>query len=95
MNSAQATAPSSSLPNLADLVTEPSWQSLVAQEASKQYWHGLEAFVQQEWQRARVFPEKQHIFRALNSVPVQDVKVVILGQVHLYRTFNPGLQRRH
>ena len=70
-------------PSLASLVSEPTWQPLVAQEASKQYWQALEDFVQREWQRVKVYPDKQHIFRALNSVPLDQVKVVILGQVRL------------
>lgn len=37
----------------------------------------------QQWASARVFPKQEHVFRALNAVPVADVRVVILGQVCL------------
>jgi uracil DNA glycosylase len=62
-------------------VTEPSWSPLVDAEASKSYWKKLETFVQQQWQTVKVFPSKQNIFRSINTVPFDAVRVVILGQV--------------
>jgi hypothetical protein len=68
-------------PKLASLITEASWQQLLQQESSKQYWKCLEAFVQSEWSTKRVFPGQGNTFRAFNSVPLHKVRVVILGQV--------------
>lgn len=69
------------LPRLGDLLTEPSWRALLEGEMGGGYFQDLEAFVRGEWAGGQlVFPLKDCIFRALNSVPVGRVKVVILGQ---------------
>ncbi|GAB4820528.1 hypothetical protein N2152v2_007574 [Parachlorella kessleri] len=72
---------SGTLPALRDLVIEDSWRQLLASEFDKPYFADLERFVQGEWHgKAMVFPPKDAIFRAFNSCPVDQVKVVILGQ---------------
>jgi uracil-DNA glycosylase len=40
----------------------------------------LNAFLQQEWQTAQVFPPKAAIFRALQLTPRNNVRAVIVGQ---------------
>lgn len=70
-----------SIPLLADLLVEPTWRSLLEDQLTKSYFRNLETFVQGEWSSGKlVFPPKDSIFRALNSVPVDKVRVVILGQ---------------
>lgn len=66
---------------LASLLTEASWQPLLNAEAQKSYWKALQVFVDAERQSKQVFPPPEHTFRALNSVPLCEVRVVILGQV--------------
>ena len=66
---------------LASLITEASWQPLVQRQSAQPYWKRLEQFVQQQWQQRKVFPPRELTFRALNSVPLDSVRVVILGQV--------------
>lgn len=59
---------------------EDSWKNLLQSEFDKPYFEQLTDFVKQEYQTKTVFPEPQNIFRAFDLVPVDKVKVVIIGQ---------------
>lgn len=59
---------------------EKSWKKLLAAEFEKPYFRDLAEFVRQEYLNATVYPPPKFIFNALDSVPVDKVKVVILGQ---------------
>jgi hypothetical protein len=70
-----------SVPALADLLIDPSWKGALGEEMNKPYFKALERFVQSAWNSSMVFPPKDCVFRAYNAVPLDQVKVVILGQV--------------
>jgi len=59
---------------------ENSWRELLKDEFDKPYFLELTNFVKQEYQKGKVFPPGKYIFNALDSLPVDKVKVVILGQ---------------
>lgn len=59
---------------------EKSWKKLLAPEFEKPYFQELAKFVRSEYQNTTVYPPPKFIFNALDSVPVNKVKVVILGQ---------------
>jgi uracil-DNA glycosylase len=59
---------------------ENSWKELLKEEFSKTYFLELTKNVREEYLSKTVYPAPKNIFRALDSVPVNDVKVVILGQ---------------
>lgn len=60
---------------------EPSWLNLLRQEFQKSYMQDLKSFLQQERaQNQLVYPPNSLVFNALNSLPFEQVKVVILGQ---------------
>lgn len=59
---------------------EPSWKDLLKEEFDKKYFKDLTDFVREEYKTKTVYPPAKFIFRALDSVPVDKVKVVILGQ---------------
>jgi glycine oxidase len=60
---------------------ENSWLALLQEEFDKPYMQQLRAFLQQEKAAGQtVFPPGGLMFNALNSTPVEQVKVVILGQ---------------
>lgn len=59
---------------------ESSWKKLLEQEFTKPYFKKLSEFVHQEYQNGTVYPPPKFIFNALDSLPVDKVKVVILGQ---------------
>lgn len=59
---------------------EPSWKKLLQPEFEKPYFVELTKFVRSEYQNKTVYPPAKYIFAALDSLPVDNVKVVILGQ---------------
>ena len=59
---------------------EPSWKELLKYEFDKPYFVELTKFVKTEYQNNTVYPPPKFIFNALDSLPVDKVKVVILGQ---------------
>lgn len=60
---------------------EPSWEKELTQEFEKPYFQGLVRFIKQEIQAGKqLFPAGKDIFRAFELTPIQQVKVVILGQ---------------
>ena len=59
---------------------ENSWRELLKEEFDKPYFLELTSFVKQEYQKGKVFPPGKYIFNALDSLPVDKVKVIILGQ---------------
>lgn len=59
---------------------EKTWKKLLAGEFEKPYFKELAEFVRSEYKSATVYPPPRFIFNALDSVPVDKVKVVILGQ---------------
>jgi uracil-DNA glycosylase len=44
------------------------------------YWQDVVSFLESEYSQQVCFPEKKNIFKALELTPVDDVRVVILGQ---------------
>lgn len=56
------------------------WKALLAEEFEKPYFLELTKRVRTEYQTQTVFPHPKHIFRALELVPPEAVRVVILGQ---------------
>ncbi|MEC4114584.1 uracil-DNA glycosylase [Myroides pelagicus] len=56
------------------------WKEILAEEFIQPYYKSLEAFVAAEYASKKVYPPKEQIFSALNLLPLNDVKVVILGQ---------------
>jgi uracil-DNA glycosylase len=59
---------------------EKSWKKLLKDEFTKPYFKSLSGFVHAEYKQNTVYPPAKFIFNALDSLPVEKVKVVILGQ---------------
>ena len=57
-----------------------SWQQHLANELEQPYMQELALFLEQQYQQATIYPPKELIFNALNATPLENVKVVILGQ---------------
>lgn len=56
------------------------WKERLEDEFEKAYFVALSNFVREEYQKATVYPNPKHIFRAFDETPFEQVKVVILGQ---------------
>eukprot|EP00873_Tetraselmis_striata_P042198 jgi/Tetstr1/462462/TSEL_007458.t1 len=66
---------------LSSLLVEPGWREAMGPDFAKPYMAQLQKFLQQEWAgREAIFPPQALIFRAYNAVPLDKIKVVILGQ---------------
>ncbi len=63
------------------LENAPSWQAHLNGEFDLPYMQNLKAFLQQEKEQKKViYPYSNHWFHALETTPLDEVKVVILGQ---------------
>ncbi|MCW3058745.1 MAG: uracil-DNA glycosylase [Capsulimonas sp.] len=63
-----------------DLTLPESWRESLAGEFEKPYFHKLTEFVDAERAAHSVFPPESEVFSALNLTPLDDVRVMILGQ---------------
>ena len=59
---------------------ETSWYELLKDEFEKDYFLKLRQFIKNEYKTKQIFPHPKDIFKAFELTPVNDVKVVILGQ---------------
>ncbi len=57
-----------------------SWDSILQEEFTKEYYHKLRDFLKQEYSTQRIFPDMYDIFNAFKYTDYSDVKAVILGQ---------------
>lgn len=65
---------------MADVNIEPSWKAILSDEFAKPYFGELVRFVHAEYSSGPCYPPGHLIFNAFNSTPLDQVKVVILGQ---------------
>jgi uracil-DNA glycosylase len=63
-----------------DVRLEASWKEKLKEEFDKPYFKELSGFVRGEYASGAVYPPPKCIFNALDAVPFDAVRVVILGQ---------------
>ncbi len=60
---------------------EPSWKKLLKTEFEKPYFQNIVLHIKTEKEQGKtIYPPGSFIFNAFNTTPVENVKVVILGQ---------------
>ncbi len=59
---------------------EPTWKEALKEEFEKPYFKSLREFVRTEYQNGTVYPPASKIFAAFDATPIDEVKVVIIGQ---------------
>jgi uracil-DNA glycosylase len=61
---------------------ELSWRNALSEEIEQEYFKQLTAFVDEAYRShpQAIFPEYTKVFSVLNSCPIEEVSVVILGQ---------------
>lgn len=59
---------------------EKPWYDLLKNEYEKQYFVDIMNFLEKELVSKTIFPPKEEIFTALEKLPYDEVKVVIIGQ---------------
>lgn len=57
-----------------------SWFELLKNEFEKDYFKSLQAFLNDEYSKYEIYPKEDKIFNALNHLPLDKIKVVIIGQ---------------
>jgi uracil-DNA glycosylase len=62
-----------------DLIEE-SWRTALTEETRKPYFAALQKFVAEERDQHTIFPPKAEVFAALTLTPIDQVRVLILGQ---------------
>ncbi len=71
-----------------DVKIESSWKEALKEEFGKDYFLRLASFIKQESSAGKtIYPPGRFIFNAFNYTPLNEVKVVILGQDPYH---NPG-----
>lgn len=74
--------------NTSQVQIEESWRALLQEEFDKPYFDGIRQFLHNEKKAGKViFPPGPQIFQAFSLTPVDQLKVVILGQDPYH---NPG-----
>ncbi|MBO7052937.1 MAG: uracil-DNA glycosylase [Alphaproteobacteria bacterium] len=64
-----------------DVKIEESWKNALSGEFEKEYFQKLTDFVRGEYLAGKtVYPEPKNIFNAFNLCPLNEVRVVIIGQ---------------
>ena len=64
-----------------DVKIEQSWKDALASEFDKDYFIKLTDFVRGEYKSGKqIYPEPKNIFNAFNLCPIDNVRVVIIGQ---------------
>ncbi len=81
MTDAQAGLFGAALETAPGLPTLPeSWQAALQDEFTKPYFHALMQFVNEQRSAGPVFPPPEDVFTALQLTPLDEVRVLILGQ---------------
>lgn len=57
-----------------------SWDGLLAEEFSKEYYQNLRKILATEYKTHTIYPAMENIFNALKYTAYEDVKVLLLGQ---------------
>ena len=57
-----------------------NWEELFRQEEQKEYYRKLMQFLDEGYAQKTIYPPREDVFTCFTSCPLQDVKVVILGQ---------------
>ena len=64
-----------------DVKIEESWKNALSAEFEKDYFKNLTDFVRAEYLSGKtIYPEPKNIFNAFNLCPLNNVRVVIIGQ---------------
>lgn len=63
-----------------DVKIEESWKRVLQDEFEQPYFGQLTRFVRQAYRTSTIYPPAKMIFRAFDSCPFHQVKVVIVGQ---------------
>ena len=59
---------------------DESWERLLAEEFNLEYFKNLITFVKEDYKSTICYPKGSQIFNAFDSCPINNLKVVVIGQ---------------
>lgn len=59
---------------------EEGWKEHLKEECEKPYFQELMAYIEKEYEEKQIFPPIQEVFQAFHYTPLDQVRVVIIGQ---------------
>lgn len=62
-----------------------TWTQFLELESDNTYYSNLRRFIDNEYDKEVIYPEKEHLFRCFDLTPFEEVRVVILGQDPYHR----------
>ena len=77
-------------------ITDPKWRHFLSGEFNQDYFKKLNSAISFEYKNEKIFPYQNLTFNAFNTTPLDNVKVVILGQdpYHSYEEID-GIEIPH
>ena len=63
-----------------DYILNKDWSEILANRFTQEYKKELFSWLESEYSTKTIFPPKKKVFNALNTVPIKNAKVVIIGQ---------------
>ena len=57
-----------------------SWYEMLKPSFETQSFQNLQSFLEEEHKKYTIYPKEDNIFAAINAIPFENVKVVIIGQ---------------
>lgn len=57
-----------------------TWKEFFSEIKKKDYYQKLQSFIDNEYQKKVIYPPKSDIFKAFELTPVDEIRVVIIGQ---------------
>lgn len=63
-----------------DVKIAEGWKNILADEFAKDYFVNLVSFVKNEFRTQTIYPPGKFIFNAFDKCPIEELKVVIIGQ---------------
>ncbi|RXJ82369.1 uracil-DNA glycosylase [Arcobacter sp. F2176] len=57
-----------------------TWQDVINKQKEQEYFQKLENSINHLYETTTVFPDKKNIYKAFDTTPLDELKVVILGQ---------------
>ena len=57
-----------------------TWEDIIKEESHKEYYQELSKKVKEEYKSKTIYPNEKDIYKALTLTPLDQVKVVIIGQ---------------
>lgn len=57
-----------------------NWNNFFEIVKQKDYWKSMNSFLDEEYEKFKVYPKRESMFNAFNFTPLNKVKVVVVGQ---------------